>query len=378
MKVKINKVRLTKEIKTLQNFIDNKDFTEISSHMLFIAKKDSLGIYAGVYDKKLMCKIHGEDVEVFEEGKITCNGVKIHKILSKLKSKEDINIYNQNYDFILNQGKATFKIDSFNADQIKIYDIEEGTKIDMPIYDFQKNIKDLLPMSDTNNIKQELNGIYLDLDKHNIRMVATDTRRMGIKYVKIPNYKKIGMSFTIQKEHCKILASHKFSEDAKIIVYKEENTSGHYEFKTTDYYLYIDDKDYTFIFKNISEFEYPKYQKLFPKVKKRGEEYHAPIKIDDEFKNGLEIVSALGDMVKIDVSDKSKLVGFNTGLDEEDCSSVEISQRSSSSFHISTTIKHIIDITKSSENIDLYIKSEELPFVMKTDDMKVVCMPYIA
>ncbi|NWF66136.1 MAG: DNA polymerase III subunit beta, partial [Campylobacterales bacterium] len=160
MKISISKSILDNILSSSQSFIEKKDESQITSHVLLIAKGGNLTIKATDFEIGL---INSTDlVSITDEGIATANGKKIVEIVKRLKD-ENIDIETIEDNLILKQGRTKFKLPMFDALEFPSFpDYRDKPKVDINVLELIKSIKKITPCIDTSNPKQELNGAYLD------------------------------------------------------------------------------------------------------------------------------------------------------------------------------------------------------------------------
>lgn len=160
MEFQLNKQKFESTLSLLQPFLDKKDFTEITSHIYISTVNNVLEIKAHDYESGLIVKIEDDSLQINSEGKATVNGTKIFNTIKALKN-DVIKVKTDGNNLIVSQKRTTLKLPMFNPEQYKFPNLEDNEfqKIDIDIDEFISSIKKVLPTSDTNNIKQELNGV---------------------------------------------------------------------------------------------------------------------------------------------------------------------------------------------------------------------------
>jgi len=84
MKLKVNKDLIDKIIMRMQQFLEKRDATQITSHIYIEAIGDTTIIKAT--DMEIGLEIKTKDFEIIQEGRVTANGKKLLDIIKILKN----------------------------------------------------------------------------------------------------------------------------------------------------------------------------------------------------------------------------------------------------------------------------------------------------
>ena len=105
MKFTINKVILDNLLAALQPFLEKKDNSQITSHVILIAKGDALTLRAT--DNEIGLALETKETKIIEEGISTANGKKIAEIVRSLKdctpdenSKKEMTLKNTSQSYL--------------------------------------------------------------------------------------------------------------------------------------------------------------------------------------------------------------------------------------------------------------------------------------
>jgi len=355
MEFRIQKQSIELILISLQPFLEKKDTSQITSHILFEISNQESTIKAT--DTEIGLEIKSDEFEVFSEGKFTANGKKILDIIRTLKNGE-INFFLNDEVIEIKQKHSSFKLPIFNPDEFPEFPkAENRPKISLDSALLIKNFKKITPSIDTNNPKYELNGALINIDLEKTEIVATDTRRMSIATINKPSTQEL--EIIIPKKA--ILELQKLFLDEIEILYDE----------TT---LMVKEQNMLF-FTRLINGRFPDYERIIPLNPKY--EFRLPKK---EMIDSIKMVTTISHDIKISFS--KELVKFSslsidnieakteidldTGLDEE----VEISLNS----------RYLLDFLNNidSEEFEIGINSSTLPFIVKDGDFVTVIMPIVA
>jgi DNA polymerase-3 subunit beta len=348
MHIKIEKSLIESILSNILGFVEKKDNTQITSHILISANDNKLIIKAT--DKEIGIKITIE-CEILQKGNFTINAKKFNDIIKALKNKE-IEIFSEKNKVIIKQDTSVYNLISFDPNEFPEFpNTNNLEKIEINIDEFQDAIKKIYPVIDTNNPKYELNGALFDL-KEKTNFVSTDTRRLAIYY-----------SNAKAKENKIIVPKRSLAEIKRII---KEDMKIFYD----DVYLILEN-DSIFFFTKLINGKFPAYEKIIP------EHLKYELEIDkNEFLSHLKQISIISNEVKITIK--------NNSIEFESIS--EESMQAKTSFEIKSEIenftfavnsRYIIDFLAVIDNdtFTLGLNEPNIPFVLKSDNFLTIVMP---
>jgi len=112
MKIKANKQIIESILINLQAFLEKKDATQITSHILFKTENNKCIIKAT--DSEIGLKIVTDNITIEAEGSFTANGKKLLDIVRILKD-EEITLEILDNILIVKQKNSKFKLPTFDA-----------------------------------------------------------------------------------------------------------------------------------------------------------------------------------------------------------------------------------------------------------------------
>ena len=347
MKIKTEKPQIENILNQLIPFIEKRDNTQITSHILIKANND---LILKATDKEIGLKIK-TNANIIKKGEITINGKKFLNIIKTLKNKK-IEIEENDGQITIKQDNSIYQLTSFNTKEFpKFPNTQNLNKLEIEINEFTDAIKKIYPVIDTNIPKHELNGALFDL-KENSNFVSTDTRRLAIYY---SNAKTKEEKIIIPK---KSLAEMKkvLKEDMKIYFNKT--------------YLILENEN-SFFFTKLINGNFPTYEKIVPKSIK--------YKIDlpkNEFLSHLKQVSIISNKIKISI-DKEK-IEFESISDETTKAKTSFKIKNKiENFTFAVNSKYILDFlhTIDNEYFTLGLNKPTIPFVLKDKKFITIVMP---
>jgi len=191
MKLRANKQIIESILINLQPFLEKKDASQITSHILFKTENNQCVMKST--DSEIGLKIITNNITIEEEGSFTANGKKLLDIIRILKEDEIILEIVEN-TLVIKQKHSKFKLPTFDANSYPNFPtIEQKPKISLDSLALIQNLKKISPAIDTNNPKFELNGALINIKHDSTDLVGTDTRRLAIASISGENTKELSL-----------------------------------------------------------------------------------------------------------------------------------------------------------------------------------------
>ncbi len=352
MNIAINKNVLEHMLINAQSFLDKKDSSQITSHVLLHALDGNLTIKAT--DFEIGISMDTTNIQVALPGLATANGKKLLDIIKILKDDEVLLKVENDFLFI-KQNKSKFKLPMFNADEYPDFpSVEDKSKFEINPLEFLHAIKKISPAIDSNNPKYELNGALIDIKTDKINFVATDTRRLAVA----------SSMQTTEKEIAIIIPKKAIAEIQKLFfdemnIYYDENT------------MLVKSENFTFFTKLING-KFPDYQRIIPQDKK----YELTLN-RDKMIDHLKQVST--------ISQEMKLTFRNDAIIFESLNEENIEARTQLDFISNLTedivlavnSKYLLDFLTHIEKNEFKLRYNDstLPFMLSSDEFITVIMP---
>jgi DNA polymerase-3 subunit beta len=352
MNIAINKNVLEHILVNAQSFLDKKDSSQITSHVLLDARDGNLTVKAT--DFEIGISMDTKNVQIALPGQATANGKKLLDIIKILKDEEVLLKVENDFLFI-KQNKSKFKLPMFNADEYPDFPtIENKSQFEINPLEFLHAIKKISPAIDNNNPKYELNGALIDIKADKINFVATDTRRLAVS---------TSMQ-SAEKEIALIIPKKAISEMQKLFfdemnIFYDENT------------MLVKSENFTFFTKLING-KFPDYQRIIPQDKK----YELTLN-RDKMIDHLKQVST--------ISQEMKLTFRNDAIVFESLNEENIEARTQLDFISNLTedvvlavnSKYILDFLTHIEKNEFKLRYNDstLPFMLASDEFITVIMP---
>jgi DNA polymerase-3 subunit beta len=331
----INKTTLETISNQVQNFLEKKDLSQITSHILLEVINDKLIIMATDYE--IGIKLETNNIIIKENGKATINGKKLLEIVKNFKN-EDISIEKKEDEIIIKQNRIKFKLPSMIAEEFPIFPNKENKKVlEIKDDDISEIFKIVNQSIDNNNVKYELNGMLLKAEEENIHFISTDTKRLTVSLIKQINNQEIHNIIIPKKAVYEIIKL--FSKEINII----------FDNKT-----FIIEKNNIFFYSKLINGTYPDVDKIIPS----NFNYEINL-VKEDIINAINIINTVSDKVKIEF--KNNLITFENieNLNIEAKTQLDLENN----FDISLRLngKYILDF--------LYTIKEDI-FTMKIVDSK--------
>ncbi|MEA1953609.1 MAG: DNA polymerase III subunit beta [Campylobacterota bacterium] len=355
MKIKAKKQIIESILINLQPFLEKKDASQITSHILFEANNNECVIKAT--DGEIGLKIVTEYITVDSEGSFTANGKKLLDIIRILKDDE-ITLEKLNDMLIIKQKHSKFKLPTFNPETYpKFPIIDNKSQITLDSLSLIQNLKKISPAIDTNNPKFELNGALINIKNSSTDLVGTDTRRLAIATIENINSKEL--SLIVPKKA--ILEIQKLFLDNIDIFFDETN-------------LIISNKNY-FFFTRLINGKYPDYERIIPSVIK-----HTITLPKKEMLDAIKMITTISQEIKMTLNENSII--FNSLSADNVEAKTELSTYTglNEKFELSFNSKYILDFISQIDSAEFVIEFNEtsLPFIVKNDTFITIIMPIVA
>ncbi len=355
MKIKAQKNMIESILINIQPFLEKKDATQITSHVLFTIENNKCIIKAT--DSEIGLKITTEDILIEEEGSFTANGKKLLDIIHILK-KDEITLETLNNILIIKQKNSKFKLPIFNPDMFPSFPTKEK-KLQMSLDSSAliQNLKKISSAIDTNNPKFELNGAFINIQQDSTDLVGTDTRRLAIASIKGNNNEEL--SIIVPKKA--ILEIQKLFLDQIDIYFDNTN-------------LIISNKNLFFYTKLING-KFPDYKRIIPTNTK-----HQITLPKKEMIDSIKMITTISQDIKMTFLTKSIIFESLSADNVEAKTELEIDTNLTEKFELSFNSKYILDFISQINTNDFILEFNEssLPFIVKDDNFITIIMPIIA
>ncbi len=354
MKITIDKSVLENILLHLQPFLEKKDTSQITSHILLSTDGKIFSAKATDYEIGLTLQTHAHTV--IEPGSVTANGKKLLDIIRILKDEEiELELLKDNLH--IRQKRSNFKLPTYKSSEFPTFPtIDEKPNIAINSQILMESLKKITPAADTNNPKFELNGALIDIKTNQINFVSTDTRRLAL--VHIDNQNDNELSIIVPKKAI-IEIQKLFPENIEIYY---DNT--HLIIKS----------DNSLFFTKLINGKFPDYTRIIPKEALRSITLQKA-----SFINAIKQITTISNDLKLTFSHDSILFESLSDDNIEAKTTLEIENGFDSPFLLAINSRYILDFLGQINTNDFTLEANESnqPFVLKSDNFKTIVMPIV-
>lgn len=352
MKVSIKKSILENMLLNIQPYLEKKDLSQITSHVLLITEESQFILKATDYEIGL--SYHTPEIKIITVGNATANGKKLLDIIKSLKDDEVVLETINDYLYI-KQNSSKFKLPMLNPNDFPPFpEIDTKPKFDINSNTLVRSIKKIAPAIDSNNPKFELNGSLIDIKDNTINLVATDTKRLAIMQIEQPT--EHNFSLIIPKKAISEIQKLFFDN---IEIFYDENT------------LIASSAHFTFYTKLING-KFPDYQRIIPKNKNYRILLNRESMVD-----AIKQISIISPEIKITF--KPEKIVFESLNDDniEAKTEIEFKTGLDSDIYLAVNSRYILDFLSNIENSNftLGFNDSGLPFTLESDNFTTIVMP---
>jgi len=355
MKIKAQKQIIESILINLQPFLEKKDGSQITSHVLFNTQNEKCIIKAT--DGEIGLKVVTENILIEAEGSFTANGKKLLDIIRILKDDEIVLEVLDN-TLIVKQKHSKFKLPTFDPNSYPTFPgIEEKPQITLDSLSLIQNLKKISPAIDTNNPKFELNGALINIKSDSTDLVGTDTRRLAIATIASSNAEEL--SLIVPKKA--ILEIQKLFLDQIDIFFDETN-------------LIISNENY-FFYTRLINGKFPDYQRIVPSSVK-----HSITLPKKEMLDAIKMITTISQEIKMTLLSDTIIFNSLSADNVEAKTELEINTGLNEKFELSFNSKYILDFISQVDKNEFTIEFNEpsLPFIVKDDHFITIIMPIVA
>jgi len=355
MKIKAQKQIIESILINLQPFLEKKDASQITSHILFQTSEGKCIVKAT--DGEIGLKIVTDHIAIEAEGAFTANGKKLLDIIRILKDDE-ISLEILDNVLIIKQKNSKFKLPTFDADAYPAFPSKEDKpQISLDSLSLIQNLKKISPAIDTNNPKFELNGALINIKNDSTDLVGTDTRRLAI--ATIPGNNEKTLSLIVPKKA--ILEIQKLFLDQINIFFDETN-------------LIISNENY-FFYTRLINGKFPDYQRIVPATVK-----HSIALPKKGMLDAIKMITTISQEIKMTILSDTIIFNSLSADNVEAKTELEVNTGLNEKFELSFNSRYILDFISQIDKNDFILEFNEpsLPFIVKDDNFMTIIMPIVA
>ncbi|MFT7879414.1 MAG: DNA polymerase III subunit beta [Sulfurimonas sp.] len=355
MKIKAQKQIIESILINLQPFLEKKDASQITSHVLFKTEEDKCEIKST--DSEIGLKIVTDQITVDHPGAFTAHGKKLLDIVRILKDDE-ITLELLNDTLVIKQKQSKFKLPTFDPDLYPDFPtINDKPQITLDSLSLIKNLKKISPAIDTNNPKFELNGALINIKNDSTDLVGTDTRRLAITSIESSNSE--ALSLIVPKKA--ILEIQKLFLDQINIFFDETN-------------LIITNDNY-FFYTRLINGKFPDYERIVPNSVK-----HSITLPKKEMIEAIKMITTISQEIKMTFLSDTILFNSLSADNVEAKTEMELQTGLADKFELSLNSRYLLDFISQIDSNEFLIQFNEpsLPFVVRDENFITIIMPIVA
>ena len=246
MRFTIQKSQIAPIINNLQSFLQKKDKSQITSHILLEAKKGEITLKATNYEMGLSVRFKDENIDT--EGRVTANGAALNSFINSLKD-DKITFSREENALRIQQNKSQNSLDIFDANEFpKFPENYEKARINIESQTIINALKRISPVIEGHTPKAELQNALIDIKDSRLNFVASDAKRLEVISVSHPSTESLNFMFPKNA----IGEIHKlFANDSASFYFIDGN-------------IIVESDRYTF-FTRIPNGSFPPYESIIPK-----------------------------------------------------------------------------------------------------------------
>ncbi|SFV90549.1 DNA polymerase III beta subunit [hydrothermal vent metagenome] len=355
MKIRAQKQIIESILINLQPFLEKKDASQITSHILFQSQGDKCIIKAT--DNEIGLSITTEHILIELEGSFTANGKKLLDIIRILK-EDEIVLELLNDILVIKQKHSKFKLPIFDPSGYPSFpSFEDKPKISLDSLNLIQNLKKISPAIDTNNPKFELNGALINIKEDATDLVGTDTRRLAI--ATIPGNNTQSLSLIVPKKAT--LEIQKLFLDQIDIYFDETN-------------LIIKNENY-FFYTRLINGKFPDYQRIIPSSIK-----HSVVLPKKEMIESIKMITTISQEIRMTFLGDTIIFNSLSADNVEAKTEIACSTGFTEKFEIAFNSRYILDFVSQVDKNEFIMELNEstLPFIVKDENFITIIMPIVA
>ena len=255
MKFIINSLLLSRQIQSLSGVLTNNNTVPIINCFHFHLDENLLTIRATDLETTLVAKIEVESGRV--EG-LADIAVPSKLLIDILKSLDDVpltfSVEDATYGIIITSGEGKYRLAGKNAETFpSMPEARETTSITIPGSALATAIGKTAFAASTDEMRQQMSGIFCDINAENITFVATDAHKL-VRYRRTDIHTDTPASFILPRKPVTMLKS--------IIASRKEESEVTVEYNHTNAFFSFENY---FIICRLVDGKYPNYEAAIPK-----------------------------------------------------------------------------------------------------------------
>lgn len=330
MKISCLQENLSKGLGLVSRLVATRGTLEILSHILISTEKGRIKLSATNLEIGVNYKVGGK---VDEEGSITIPARIISELVSQLPSGK-VNLETENNNIFLKSGDYESHIKGLSADEFPLIPkIKESKNFTIAASDLRDVINAVAFAAAPDDSRPVLSGIYLNLNKDNLTLAATDSYRLSEKSIKVKNIQNKNSEIIIPAKSLIELSRLLGDGESEVSVYLDSNQ------------VMFETDDFEFI-SRLVEGKFPDYKNIIPtthetKALMTGGEFSKIIKIAALFSG--ETVGS----VNLEIKSKGKVSATSSSSQIGDSSASCEAEVEGKDTEIVFNSRYILDVLNS-------------------------------
>lgn len=194
MKLKILQEKLNQVLAQAEKITGKDVMLPILSNILLKAEKNSLTVIATNLETGASWKLLSK---VDDEGGVTLPAQMFSGLINSLPAGL-VNIETEGNSVIIKSDRQKSNFKGLSADEFPALPINtNGEYLTLRADVFCQALSQVVNFVSMSSVKPEITGVYLSFDEENIKVVATDSFRLGEKTISIPKHIKLSNKYSI-------------------------------------------------------------------------------------------------------------------------------------------------------------------------------------
>ncbi len=261
MKLKLNRDHLSNGLQQVMNLVGSRQTMPILKNVLIEASEDEVSLTTTNLDLGIRCIIKAE---VLEPGAVTLPVRKLASIVRELPNIE-VNLETSvNNNSKITSGGSTFRIMAIGKEEfppLPTFDDQHAYTLEQS--KLSTMLKSVSYAQSTDENRYVLNGVYFNFNEGEIRLAATDGRRLAVSTEKIETEDSSGGSLILPAKTVAELSRLLHYGDNLKILFNDRQVAFEIEIGEEGGEQGL--KDNIYLVSKIVEGKYPDYQQVIPK-----------------------------------------------------------------------------------------------------------------
>lgn len=341
MQLSIKREDILDPLQRISGVVERRQTKPVLSNFLFKGSEQNLSITATDLEVELVSSL---EVELQNDDNATIPAHKLLDICRSLPEQAQIEINSSGEGIKVSSGRSHFLLATLPAEDFPII---EDIELDEAISVSQKELHDLVEKTAfamaQQDVRYYLNGLLLEVDKQQIKMVATDGHRLALSQISHSSDLSEARRIIIPRKGVQELQRLLAYEDDQIMVSLGKN---HLQISLSNFQLTS----------KLIDGRFPEYQRVLPSE----EGNHVTIQ-KDIFRQALTRVSILSNDkyrgVQLTLNNDMMLIQAHNPEHEEAEEEIEVGYKGEK-LEVGFNVAYLLDVLNvlKSETVEIYIK----------------------